>query len=119
MVTSSHAGCVVVGIIMLILGLVWALVAVANVILLIKVDSGATCESIATRGKHAWNKRLSLPPCMHTASPHCLFCERDEQLGQQLQLCFLSHCKYNFLECLSVKFWFWVRCIIFKTVMTC
>lgn len=37
MVTSSHAGCVVVGIIMLILGLVWALVAVANVILLIKV----------------------------------------------------------------------------------
>ncbi|KAK2159087.1 hypothetical protein NP493_1747g00008 [Ridgeia piscesae] len=37
MITTGHAGCVVVGIIMLVLGLVWVAMVVTNVILLIKV----------------------------------------------------------------------------------
>ena len=43
MVTSGDAGRIVVGILMIVLGLVWALMALANVILLIKVDGGAAC----------------------------------------------------------------------------
>ena len=65
MVTSGDAGRIVVGILMIILGLVWALMALANVFLLIKVDGGAACrQNVAFVHVLGTNQRVNPHACL-------------------------------------------------------